>query len=112
MAKLLDFGLVRPASTALAPDPSAEGRILGTPLYMSPEQALGERTLDARSDIYSLGAVAYFLLTGKPPFNEGTAIAALIAHARDQAPAPSRLRDDLPEDLEQIILRLSCQGSG
>jgi eukaryotic-like serine/threonine-protein kinase len=105
VAKLLDFGLVRPASTALAPDPSGEGRILGTPLYMSPEQAQGERTLDARSDIYSLGAVAYFLLTGQPPFNEGTAIAALIAHARDEASPPSHLRDDLPEDLDHIVMR-------
>ena len=72
---------------------------------MSPEQAQGERTLDARSDIYSLGAVAYFLLTGRPPFDEGTAIAALIAHARDQAPRPSQFRDDLPEDLERIVMR-------
>jgi eukaryotic-like serine/threonine-protein kinase len=105
VAKLLDFGLVRPTATALAPDPSREGQILGTPLYMSPEQAQGERTLDARSDIYSLGAVAYFLLTGKPPFNEGTAIAALIAHARDQAPPPSQIRLDLPEDLDRIVMR-------
>ena len=105
VAKLLDFGLVQPASTAVAPDPSGEGRIVGTPLYMSPEQAMGERTLDARSDIYSLGAVAYFLLTGRPPFDEGTAIAALIAHARDQALPPSRFRDDLPEDLDRIVMR-------
>jgi eukaryotic-like serine/threonine-protein kinase len=105
VAKLLDFGLVRPASTALAPEPSAEGRILGTPLYMSPEQAMGERALDARSDIYSLGAVAYFLLTGRPPFDEGTAIAALIAHARDQAPPPSRLSNNVPEDLDHIVMR-------
>ena len=66
---------------------------------------MGERRLDARSDIYSLGAVAYFLLTGRPPFDEGSAIAALIAHARDQAPPPSRFRDDLPEDLERIVMR-------
>ena len=105
VAKLLDFGLVRPTATALQPDPSAEGRILGTPLYMSPEQALGERMLDSRSDIYSLGAVAYFLLTGKPPFDEGTAIAALIAHARDQAVPPSQFRHDLPEDLDRIVMR-------
>jgi eukaryotic-like serine/threonine-protein kinase len=105
VAKLLDFGLVRPATTALAPDPSGEGRILGTPLYMSPEQASGERQLDARSDIYSLGAVAYFLLTGKPPFDHGTAIAALIAHARDQAAPPSRIREGLPEDLERVVMR-------
>lgn len=112
VAKLLDFGLVRPASTPQAPDPSGEGRILGTPLYMSPEQAQGERALDARSDIYSLGAVAYFLLTGKPPFNEGTAIATLIAHARDHALPPSRLRDDVPEDLDRIVMRCLAKAPG
>ena len=105
VAKLLDFGLVQPASTNLSADPSRVGQIVGTPLYISPEQALGERKLDARSDIYSLGAVAYFLLTGRPPFDEGSAIAAIIAHARDQAPPPSRFRDGLPEDLERIVMR-------
>ena len=72
VAKLLDFGLVRPAATASSPRTSDEGQILGTPLYMSPEQATNSRPLDARSDIYSLGAVAYYLLTGRPPFDEGT----------------------------------------
>jgi tRNA A-37 threonylcarbamoyl transferase component Bud32 len=105
VAKLLDFGLVQPASTNLSANPSRVGQIVGTPLYISPEQAMGERTLDARSDIYSLGAVAYFLLTGRPPFDEGSAIAALIAHARDQAASPSRFREGLPEDLERIVMR-------
>ena len=105
VAKLLDFGLVRPASTSLAADPSREGQIVGTPLYIAPEQAVGGRRLDARCDIYSLGAVAYFLLTGRPPFDEGSAIAAIIAHARDQPTPPSQLRPDIPADLEQIVLR-------
>jgi tRNA A-37 threonylcarbamoyl transferase component Bud32 len=105
VAKLLDFGLVQPAPTKLSADPSREGQIVGTPLYISPEQALGERKLDARSDIYSLGAVAYFLLTGRPPFDEGSAIAAIIAHARDQASPPSQFRADLPADLERVVMR-------
>jgi serine/threonine-protein kinase len=105
VAKLLDFGLVQPTTTQLSADPSREGQIIGTPLYVSPEQAMGERKLDARSDIYSLGAVAYFLLTGRPPFDESSAIAALIAHARDQPVPPSRFRDDLPEDLERVVMR-------
>ncbi len=108
VAKLLDFGLVRPeASTASSASPQAsdEGQILGTPLYMSPEQANGSRTLDARSDIYSLGAVAYFLLTGKPPFDAPTAIEAIIAHARDPVVPPSRLRGEVPDDLDAVILR-------
>jgi eukaryotic-like serine/threonine-protein kinase len=105
VAKLLDFGLVQPASTNLSAVPSRLGQIVGTPLYISPEQALGERTLEARSDIYSLGAVAYFLLTGRPPFDEGSAVAALIAHARDQALPPSHFRDGVPDDLERVVMR-------
>lgn len=105
VAKLLDFGLVRSAATVNAPHLSEEGRILGTPLFMSPEQAMGSRELDERSDIYSLGVVAYYLLTGRPPFDEGGGIAALIAHARDPVIPPSRLRPEIPEDLEAVVLR-------
>ena len=112
VAKLLDFGLVQPASTNLSADPSRVGQIVGTPLYISPEQATGERKLDARSDIYSLGAVAYFLLTGRPPFDEGSAIAALIAHARDQAAPPSRFRDGLPDGPRAHRHALPRQGPG
>jgi eukaryotic-like serine/threonine-protein kinase len=105
VAKLLDFGLVRPAATASSPRTSDEGQILGTPLYMSPEQATNSRPLDARSDIYSLGAVAYYLLTGKPPFDVGNAIEAIIAHARDPVVPASQLRDDVPTDLDAVVLR-------
>jgi hypothetical protein len=104
VAKLLDFGLVRPVATAASPHTSDEGKILGTPLYMSPEQATGSRSLDARSDIYSLGAVAYHLLTGRPPFDKGTAIEAIIAHARDPVEPPSQLRGGLPTDLDEVVL--------
>jgi eukaryotic-like serine/threonine-protein kinase len=71
VAKLLDFGLVRPVAKPRAAHLSGEGQILGTPLFMSPEQATGGGDADERSDIYSLGAVAYYLLTGRPPFDEG-----------------------------------------
>ncbi len=106
IAKLLDFGLVRPtATTDGAAHLSAEGQILGTPLFMSPEQARGGRELDLRSDIYSLGAVAYYLLTGRPPFEGDGGIAVLIAHARDPVVPPSHVRPDIPADLEQVVLR-------
>jgi serine/threonine-protein kinase len=104
VAKLLDFGLVLPAK-ARAPHLSAEGQIVGTPQYMSPEQAMGSKDLDERSDIYSLGGVAYYLLTGRPPFDEATAIETIIAHARDRVISPSKIRDGVPDDLEQIVLR-------
>ena len=105
VAKLLDFGLVRPSGRPLTADLSGEGLILGTPLFMSPEQARGGRELDKRSDIYSLGAVAYYLLTGRPPFDESEGIEAMIAHARDPVIPPSQLRPGIPEDLEEVVLR-------
>jgi serine/threonine-protein kinase len=105
VAKLLDFGLVRPSVTDGPSDLSGEGRILGTPLFMSPEQSTGARELGERSDIYSLGAVAYYLLTGRPPFDGEGGLAVMIAHARDPVVPPSRLRPGIPEDLEQVVLR-------
>jgi len=105
VAKLLDFGLVRPLVRPSTADLSGEGMVLGTPLFMSPEQARGDREMDARSDIYSLGAVAYYLLTGRPPFDERDGIDAMIAHARDPVIPPSQLHAGIPEDLERVVLR-------
>jgi serine/threonine-protein kinase len=106
VAKLLDFGLAKPiASDATPVQLTQDGGITGSPLYMSPEQALGDSEPDARSDIYSLGAVAYFLLTGVPPFEGDKPIKLILAHAHDPVVPPSRLRSEIPSDLEQIILR-------
>ena len=105
VAKVLDFGLVRPAAASSSRADSDEGQILGTPLYMSPEQATNSLPLDVRSDIYSLGAVAYFLLTGRPPFDVENAIEAIIAHARDPVVPPAQIREDVPADLDAVVLR-------
>jgi serine/threonine-protein kinase len=108
VAKLLDFGLAKPLLRNGFTDESQltqEGAITGSPLYMSPEQAVGESEPDARSDIYSLGAVAYFMLTGRPPFVDDKPIKILFAHARDPVTPPSELRRDVPSDLEAIVLR-------
>ena len=78
---------------------------MGTPLYMSPEQVRGDRELDGRSDLYSLGAVAYYLLTGRPPFDGQVGIGVMIAHVSDPVVPPSRGRADVPEDLEGVVLR-------
>jgi serine/threonine-protein kinase len=107
VAKLLDFGLVR----SLAIDNAAgtkltkEGFILGTPDFMSPEQANGAVRVDARSDLYSLGAVAYFLLTGRPPFPGRTALETLIAHLHEQPQHLTAHHPDVPADLEAVVLR-------
>jgi serine/threonine-protein kinase len=104
VAKLLDFGLVQPATTAGGGHLSGEGQILGTPLFMSPEQTTGSVELDERSDIYAMGAVAYYLLTGRPPFEGENGIAVMIAHARDPVVPPSQVRPGIPKDLERVVL--------
>jgi serine/threonine-protein kinase len=106
VAKLLDFGLAR--AHGLGEDGgrlTQQGTLLGTPAYMSPEQAAGREELDARSDLYSLGAVAYFLLTGRPPFVRDSAVQTLAAHLGESVVAPGRLRGDVPEDLQAVVLR-------
>ena len=106
VAKLLDFGLVLPRAGSPTPHLTGEGQILGTPLFMAPEQVMGGgRVVDERSDLYALGAVAYYLLTGRPPFDGGNGIGVMIAHARDAVVPPSRDRADVPEDLERVVLR-------
>jgi serine/threonine-protein kinase len=105
VAKLLDFGLVKPVAEIPSARLTEEGAISGTPLFMSPEQARGCDDLDARSDIYSLGAVAYAMITGRPPFEGRNSLDVMIAHVRDDVALPSDLRAGVPADLERVILR-------
>jgi hypothetical protein len=105
VVKLLDFGLVKPVAEIPSARLTQEGAISGTPLFMSPEQARGLGEIDGRSDIYSLGAVAYALLTGRPPFDRTSPLEVMIAHARDEVVPPSQLQADVPADLEGIVLR-------
>ncbi|MGE0812141.1 MAG: serine/threonine-protein kinase [Vicinamibacterales bacterium] len=103
VVKLLDFGLVRgggPQVETMA-DPQV---VVGTPGYMSPEQAQGREALDAASDLYAVGATAYLLLTGTPAFATGSALQMLIAQVT-AAPRPLReIRPDLPADLEAVVM--------
>ncbi len=112
VAKLLDFGLVKPIRGVVteASELTVDGGFAGSPLYMSPEQALGEVAPDPRSDIYSLGAVAYFMLTGKPPFAAAHAMRVILQHINEAPVPPSQAMQrsvpwDIPEDLEGVILR-------
>jgi serine/threonine-protein kinase len=108
IVKVLDFGMVKPVGGDLkdsGPTLTFEGNLRGTPVYMSPEQAVGELDIDQRSDIYGLGALAYELLTGRPPFDGANVPAVLVAVVHDAAVPPSRLRPEVPGDLEKVVLR-------
>ncbi|MEN1679634.1 MAG: serine/threonine-protein kinase [Planctomycetota bacterium] len=105
VAKLLDFGLAKPTFEGGDASLTQEGAITGSPLFMSPEQATGEREADARSDIYSLGAVLYYLVTGRPPFDYQQTVKVIIAHASEAVTPPREVNPDLPLALEDVILR-------
>ena len=108
VAKLLDFGLVRNLIEEGEEDDTRSTQapgFSGSPLYMSPEQATGFDLADQRSDVYSLGAVAYYLLTGAPPFSGDSAMDVVAAHTQAEVLPPSELRADTPQDLQDIVLR-------
>jgi serine/threonine-protein kinase len=104
-AKLLDFGLVRDAAAERDVKLTRVGAVVGTPDFMAPEQAEGLAPVDARGDLYSLGALAYFLLAGRPPFERDTAMQTLLAHLRDPVPPLAGLAPAVPADLEAVVLR-------
>jgi serine/threonine-protein kinase len=104
-AKLLDFGLVRDGAAEGDAKLTRLGAVVGTPDFMAPEQAEGAAPVDARGDLYSLGALAYFLLTARPPFERATAMQTMLAHLRDPVSPPSALTPGTPADLEAVVLR-------
>ncbi|MDY0001660.1 MAG: bifunctional serine/threonine-protein kinase/formylglycine-generating enzyme family protein [Polyangia bacterium] len=101
--KVLDFGIskMRSGGDRL----TQTGQIIGTPHYMSPEQAQGELNLDHRSDIYSLGAIMYEMFTGRLPYRGDSVQQILVKLLTEELPPPSVQRPDLPSDIEQVILR-------
>jgi eukaryotic-like serine/threonine-protein kinase len=103
VAKLLDFGLVHDLSLDSDTRLTRMGTILGTPEYMSPEQAGGVSNVDARGDFYSLGTVAFFALTGRPPFQAMALGHVLAAHRSDPPPSLRSLRPDVTADLNAIV---------
>jgi serine/threonine-protein kinase len=104
-ALVADFGIALAVQTAAGARMTQTGLSLGTPQYMSPEQAMGERSVDARSDIYALGAVTYEMLTGEPPFT-GPTVQAIVARLVTEEPRRiSVQRRAVPEQVEATILR-------
>jgi len=117
VAKLLDFGLVKLLDTHNLTDNTntglkltIDGAVVGSPLYAAPELTL-ENQSDARSDIYSLGATAYFLLTGKPVFDGDNAIKVIFAHANEAPQELSLINDRIPDELESIVMRCLAKNS-
>ena len=104
-ALVVDFGIARALSLAADERLTETGLALGTPHYMSPEQATGDRDVDARSDVYALGCVLYEMLAGEPPFTGPTAQAVAARSLVEPAPPIRKVRPAVSEEVERVIAR-------
>ena len=105
-ARLVDMGLARLPTVSGAPDLTASGMTLGTFDYISPEQARDPRAADVRSDLYSLGCTLFYMLTGRPPFADGTVVQKLLQHQQTPPPDVAAERADVPAALAGVVERL------
>jgi len=104
-AVVADFGIARAIGESGDERLTSSGFAVGTPAYMSPEQGAGERQLDGRSDVYSLGCVLYEMLVGEPPYTGATALAIQARRMRDPVPPLRTVRAAVPLELEAVIRR-------
>ncbi len=104
VAKVLDFGLVKDTTLGSA-GRVAEGQVVGTLAFMAPEQRSGEPGLDHHADLFSVGAVTYYLLTARLPFTDEHGLRPLVAPGPEWPNPPSTYRPDVPADLERVVLR-------
>jgi serine/threonine protein kinase len=105
MVKVLDFGLVKSIDTERGSSLTATGTLAGTPLYLSPEAIQSAEKVDPRSDLYAVGAVAYFLVTGTPPFGGESVVEICMSHVSKKPEPPSvRLGRPVSPELESLIL--------
>jgi serine/threonine-protein kinase len=100
---VLDFGLVKEADDEEST--RGKGKFCGTPAFMAPEQAFRYNEVDARSDIYAIGAVAYYLLSGRLVFSNKNVIELIAAHANDPVPPLASLGKKVAPDIETIVMR-------
>ncbi|HLE68136.1 MAG TPA: protein kinase, partial [Vicinamibacteria bacterium] len=103
--KIMDFGIVRDTTKSEGSGMTQTGTIMGTPDYMSPEQAMGKGDLDHRSDVYSFGVVLYEMFTGALPFRGESPIAIALKHIQEEPKAPRAVNPKMPPELESIIQR-------
>lgn len=107
-AFVTDFGIARMMQDHNQPEQrglTQEGMTIGTPDYMSPEQAIGSKEVDHRADIYALGVMVFQLLTGRVPFERENPVAVIVAHVQDPIPKATSLISNLPAALDEVILR-------
>jgi serine/threonine-protein kinase len=107
-AKVLDFGVAKlriPGQVAA----TQTGSIVGTPLYMSPEQARGAEKVDQRADVYSLGCIVFEMACGRPPFIRAGVGDLIIAHVSEAPPVPSRIRPALPMEIDELIAKMMAK---
>jgi hypothetical protein len=105
IAKILDLGLTKNIASGSS-FLTHSGIAVGTPHYMSPEQVRGERDLDGRTDIYSLGATYYHMVTGDTPFHGSSAIEVVTQHLNEQIPDPRDIREEIPDGVVHVIRRM------
>ena len=108
-AKILDLGLSKVIGAGEQSFNTQTGVALGTPHYISPEQARGEKTVDGRTDIYSLGATLYHVVTGETPFQGSTAAMIMLKHLNDQIPNPQDIREDIPDNVALVIQKMMAK---
>ncbi|MCX2968065.1 MULTISPECIES: protein kinase domain-containing protein [Streptomyces] len=101
--KVMDFGIAR-ALHGVSTTMTQTGMVMGTPQYLSPEQALG-KTVDARSDLYATGCLLYELLTRRPPFTGETPLSVVYQHVQDEPVRPSEVTDGVPPELDGLVMR-------
>ncbi|HET8622849.1 MAG TPA: serine/threonine-protein kinase [Gemmatimonadales bacterium] len=104
-ALMADFGLARALEDELGPSFTGAGIVVGTPLYMSPEQALGESRVDARADVYALATVAYEMLAGATPFEGDTALQVMSRRVVEPPPSARLRRPNLPRGTDAVLMR-------
>lgn len=106
---LTDFGLSRAITSSQL---TVAGTVMGTPDYMSPEQARGDTEIDQRTDVYSLGVMLYEMLTGQVPFHGLSPTAAIVAHVTQPPPSVLTSRPDLPDEVDTVIRRAMSKEPG
>ncbi|HYG78076.1 MAG TPA: SUMF1/EgtB/PvdO family nonheme iron enzyme [Planctomycetota bacterium] len=109
VARILDMGLSKNLAEAEHSYMTQTGIAMGTPLYISPEQARGEKTIDGRTDIYSLGATLYHLLTGQTPFDGSSPALIMMKHLTEELPNPQDVREGIPDSVVVVLQKMMAK---